>query len=177
MDISSLTLFCHVNRPVPSLFWAAGFAFSSSDVIKDAPYDPSLQFLFFGEEGSMSARLWTNGWDFYAPTKSVVYHLWTRVYRPVFQENETDLKKQQRQHAQARVKQLLQYAGQDGVLTLEPPFALGPTRSLLDYQKHIGVNFNTQEIEWRAQWGNMDPIHFEISRQSSETQTPAIDNE
>lgn len=172
-----LTLLYRVNRPVPSLFWAAGFAFSSSDVIKDAPYDPSLQFLFFGEEGSMSARLWTNGWDFYAPTRSVVYHLWTRAYRPVFQENETDLKKQQRQLAQTRVKQLLQYAGQGRRLTVEPLFTLGSSRSLLDYQKHIGVNFNAQEIEWRAQWGNMDPIQVDISGQSSESPTPAIEKE
>lgn len=139
-------------------------------MIKEVPYDPSLRFLFFGEEGSMSARLWTNGWDFYAPTRSVVYHLWTRAYRPVFQENETDLKKIQRQKAQMRVKLLLQYPEQSEGVTLEPPFALGSTRSLADYQKHIGVNFNTQEIEWRAQWGNVDPIMFDISGKSSETQ-------
>lgn len=79
--------------PLPTLFWAAGFNFASSKVLaygctkhsplltigahihREVPYDPSLEFLFFGEEISMAARLWTAGWDFYAPrmhTLSVV---------------------------------------------------------------------------------------------------------
>ena len=68
------------------------------------PYDPHLPFLFFGEETSMAARLYTNGWDFFAPTQAVVYHLWTREYRHTFTE---DLLKPevmpQREASQARV--------------------------------------------------------------------------
>ena len=48
------------------------------------PYDPHLPPLFFGEETSMAARLYTNGWDFFAPTQAVVYHLWSREYRHTF---------------------------------------------------------------------------------------------
>ena len=32
----------------------------------------------------MSARLWTAGYDFYAPTTNLVYHLWDRSYRETF---------------------------------------------------------------------------------------------
>ena len=68
------------------------------------PYDPHLPFLFFGEETSMAARLYTNGWDFFAPTQAVVYHLWSREYRHTFTE---DLLKPrvmpQREASQARV--------------------------------------------------------------------------
>ena len=35
--------------PVRSLFWAAGFSFSSSEAAVEVPYDDSLKFLFFGE--------------------------------------------------------------------------------------------------------------------------------
>jgi [Skp1-protein]-hydroxyproline N-acetylglucosaminyltransferase len=48
------------------------------------PYDPFLPFLFFGEESSMTARLWTGGWDFYSPGINLVYHLWERTHRPSF---------------------------------------------------------------------------------------------
>ena len=41
-------------------------------------------FLFFGEEITMAARLWTHGFDCYAPPQAVVYHLWTRDHRPNF---------------------------------------------------------------------------------------------
>jgi len=56
---------------VRSLFWAAGFAFTSGSAIADCPYDPHHKSLFFGEEQCMSARLWTHGYDFYAPPKQV----------------------------------------------------------------------------------------------------------
>ena len=45
---------------MPSLFWAAGFSFSSSEAAIAVPYDDSLEFLFFGEESSMAARYWTH---------------------------------------------------------------------------------------------------------------------
>ena len=52
----------------------------------------------------MAARLYTNGWDFFAPTQAVVYHLWSREYRHTFTE---DLLKPrvmpQREASQARV--------------------------------------------------------------------------
>lgn len=31
-------------------------------------------------------RLWTSGYDFFIPPRNVIYHLWTRSYRPTFRE-------------------------------------------------------------------------------------------
>ncbi len=47
--------------PVRCGLWAAGFSFSRSDVMLACPYDPRLSHLFFGEESSMAARLFTHG--------------------------------------------------------------------------------------------------------------------
>nr|CCA15104.1 putative [Albugo laibachii Nc14] len=146
------------DRPIPSLFWAAGFSFSSASVIEEAPYDPFLQFLFFGEEVAMGSRLWTCGWDFFAPTKSVVYHRWSRAYRPVFQvENAQSRSFRSKSHA--RVRSLLQGK-------LIGRYALGQERSLESYQAFIGVNLETKIIEQRSLWGNLDPREFiQISAQ------------
>lgn len=38
------------------------------------------------QEASMCARYWTNGWDIFAPTQAIVFHLWDRSYRPSFRE-------------------------------------------------------------------------------------------
>jgi hypothetical protein len=48
------------------------------------PYDPHLPLLFFGEELLQLARMWTRGWRVFAPTNSVVFHLWSRDNRETF---------------------------------------------------------------------------------------------
>ncbi|KAJ0398373.1 hypothetical protein ATCC90586_000710 [Pythium insidiosum] len=154
---ASKTLAKKADSPIPSLFWAAGFAFSSSQVIEEVPYHRSLRFLFFGEEASMSARLWTHGWDFFAPSAMPIYHLWSRAYRPVFQELESDERRDAREESMKRVADLL--------LEREPrsPFGLGGVRTMQQYEQHIGVSFATGSIEWRAEWGGLDPIQFDLS--------------
>lgn len=148
-------------RPIPSLFWAAGFAFSSAEVIRAVPYDKRLQFLFFGEETSMSVRLWTSGWDFFAPTEAVTYHLWKRDYRPTFQEVEDTAALQHRQESLAIVKrQLMESLTSDETGTHWP---LGSERSVIEYAEHIGVDFASQTVEWRSEWGNLDPQRFDLS--------------
>ncbi|TMW56459.1 hypothetical protein Poli38472_006469 [Pythium oligandrum] len=154
---ASKTLTRVADKPIPSLFWAAGFAFSSADVIKEVLYDQSLRFLFFGEEASMSARLWTHGWDFFAPSEMFIYHLWTRAYRPVFQELESEDTKKSRLESLKSVKAMLSGEWSN------PVFGLGSARSLSDYQRHIGVDFVANSVEWRAEWGNLDPIQFDLS--------------
>ena len=52
-------------------------------VVLQVPYQ-DLPFLFFGEEQAMLARMWTAGFDLYTPPRSVVWHLWSRSYRPTF---------------------------------------------------------------------------------------------
>eukprot|EP00960_Hanusia_phi_P054189 762564-Hanusia_phi.AAC.3 len=72
--------------PLASLFWAAGFSFSTSELLQEVPYDASLKFLFFGEELTMLARMWTRGFDVFAPCQPVVFHCWDRSYRSSFKE-------------------------------------------------------------------------------------------
>lgn len=68
-------------RPLPSLLWAAGFSFSDACLLREVPYVP-LPRLFFGEEQIMAVRLFTHGFDCFAPPQAVVYHLWSRGHRP-----------------------------------------------------------------------------------------------
>ncbi|KAL6068253.1 Glucose N-acetyltransferase 1 [Balamuthia mandrillaris] len=92
-------------KPLPCLFWVSGFSFSSAQMLKEVPYDPHLPFVFFGEESSMSVRLWTHGWDFFAPGEHVLFHLWSRHYRPTFWE--LPQKSELRARSQRRIRHLL----------------------------------------------------------------------
>ena len=91
--------------PLPTPFWAAGFSFSAGALVSEVPYDPHLPFLFFGEEISVALRMWTRGWDLFAPDEHVVFHLWARSHRSTFWE--VDGGAALKRAAQARVRRLL----------------------------------------------------------------------
>lgn len=58
------------------------------------PYDGDLPFLFFGEEAVMLARMWTHGFDVWAPPQSVVFHEWSRKGRHTLQQDVPLVRKQ-----------------------------------------------------------------------------------
>lgn len=122
----------------------------------------------------MSARLWTSGWDFFAPSEAVVYHLWTRSYRSTFHEVEDARALELRQRSLAGVKGQLNgdgnadEPGDGGKASVLRP--LGNVRSLDEYQRHVGVDFKARSVEWRAEWGNLDPQQFDLSTKSTMAQ-------
>lgn len=38
----------------------------------------------------MLARMWTRGYDVFAPSEPVIFHLWSRDYRPSFSTDVQD---------------------------------------------------------------------------------------
>mmetsp|Transcript_62645 Transcript_62645/g.166239 ORF Transcript_62645/g.166239 Transcript_62645/m.166239 type:complete len:400 (-) Transcript_62645:94-1293(-) len=59
-------------RPVLAKFWAGGMSFSRCHAERDVPADPESRDIFWGEEFSRGARLWTNGYDLYSPSRPVI---------------------------------------------------------------------------------------------------------
>jgi hypothetical protein len=72
--------------PIYAPFVAAGFFFTYSDFLYEVPFDPFLPWIFMGEEISMSARLWTSGYDIFSPTVNVLNHYYVRRHYPKFWE-------------------------------------------------------------------------------------------
>lgn len=155
--------------PAEGLFWAAGFAFSASTVVREVPYDRGLEDLFFGEEQAMAARLWTSGWDFFAPTKVIGYHLWTRKHRPVFREHASEAQRERESRSQKRVRELLCAGVHEGQLLAEAPglprgtaapCGLGSARSMASYEAFCGISHAVGEISQRARRGGLRPSCF-----------------
>lgn len=90
--------------PVETALYAAGFAFSRGRAVAEVPYDPHLQNLFFGEESNMAARLYTHGYRFFAPTHNLIWHCWSRDYRPSFREVTRDQPHHLRRERIARLR-------------------------------------------------------------------------
>ena len=140
------------SRPQEGAFISANFLFGPATYVRDVPYDPNLYF--FGEEVSLSARLWTSGYNIYHPNRAILYHFWDRSQRathfsdhPAWRELDTLSK--------ARVRSLLGVGlhGDEAVVNSLQEYGLGTVRSLQEYERWSGVNFATQLISDSAQAG------------------------
>ena len=161
------------ERPQPSLFWAAGFSFTLGEAIKQVPYDPYCPYVFVGEEMSMALRFFTHGWDLFAPTQNVVFHLLKRTYRPTFWEQVYKKKcvvdeatrmerKAEEQRGVERIRALVNGA------TLDEPYGLGHERSLKDWEKFVGVDIRRAKGSRRSFMG-LTPNASEEERRSKFT--------
>lgn len=145
---------------VRSLFWVAGFNFCSSKVIEEVPYDPYLRHIFFGEEISMSTRLWTHGWDFFTPCINIVFHLWSRSYRPLFSENPFCNKDYN--NSLKRINYILCINDNYDEESLENIhiYGNGDERSVSDYENFCGVDFKEKIISEKAKYGGLEKSMF-----------------
>lgn len=139
--------------------WAACFSFSTYHIVLDAPYDPYTPYLFFGEELDITLRLWTRGWNFYSPGRSLVFTDFSRKNRKtIWSDHEQHTHNEVRFLSNLRIYNRLGFS-QDildftGESSLDIPlltknyniYKLGNTRTLETYQKHAGVNLTTKKI-------------------------------
>lgn len=139
--------------PVPSPLWCAGFSFAPRAAVKAAPYDPHLRFLFFGEEIAMAARLWTHGFDFFAPPRPFLYHRWSRSGRPNFREDAQTFhphaQRRLRARSLRRIKALLGMDRPNDDQDIGPEFdkyRLGAVRLLGDFEARVGINLATCRV-------------------------------
>lgn len=150
IEIEGPTFLRKPTEPLLGMFWGGCFSFALASMIKEVPFDPHCEYVFFGEEISMSARLWTSGYDFYHPTQCYVYHMWERN-RPTFWQqfsdsgNATHQARQQKEaESHQRLESLLNMG--NSASTILPPYGLGSVRSLQEYEQFIGIRMGTQEL-------------------------------
>lgn len=62
------------NEPVLQPLWSSMFSFSRTHAMRTVPPDPNLLMAYDGVEFATAARLWTRGYDFYAPSLIIATH-------------------------------------------------------------------------------------------------------
>eukprot|EP00439_Symbiodinium_sp_Y106_P047909 s4539_g6.t1 len=159
-------------EPTKHYFWGAQFSFSSAEVLCEVPYDPQLQMLFFGEEISMAVRLYTHGWDVYAPKENLFFHLWERDYRRVYWKDNRALFASLLEASQCRLHGLLDssvpgdgraWPLPGGLRSRGDAFGLGSQRPLEAYEAEAGVHFKGKSLQAPALRGGGDALsedHF-----------------
>lgn len=114
----------------------AHFIFCKSEVIKQVPIDPEIYF--YGEESGYSIRLFTHGYNTYAPLKLPMLHQYGREEtRPkVWQKD--DLSKERSAESAKRVKTLFGYSHEPVELGV---YGLGQEKSLEEYKDFTNLDF------------------------------------
>eukprot|EP00659_Diplonema_papillatum_P001681 gene1681-2529_t len=143
-------------RPLRSCFWGAGLSFGKCHMELRVPHDPSSVGVFDGEEFTRAARMWTHGYDLFAPTRGLIFHDYTKA-----QSDPKRWQHFQSRHlpnpgiAYKRLKHLLNMPGgepQDLGL-----YGLGTRRSLAQYEElcqlnlthsPVGKGLNCGRLKW-----------------------------
>jgi hypothetical protein len=126
------------------------FYFTSGNFIKEVPYDPDIYFGGYTEETTLSVRAFTNGYDFFSPYKMVMWHEYTRNYRPKHWDDhgkESQTKKTSGERdvfARNKTRQLFEQ--EDHGINMGE-YGLGTKRSLHDYEVYGGFDFKKCRIQ------------------------------
>lgn len=64
----------NLQKPTLQPLWSSMFSFSRAHAMRRVPPDPNLLQAYDGVDFSISARLWTRGYDFYAPSHAIIFH-------------------------------------------------------------------------------------------------------
>lgn len=126
------------------------FYFTRGEFIKDVPYDPDIYFGGYTEETTLSLRAFTHGYDFFTPYRMVMWHEYTRNYRPKHWEDhgtESQTKKTSGERdifARDKTRQLF---GQEEHGIDMGIYGLGTERTLHDYEVFGGFNFKECRIQ------------------------------
>lgn len=121
---------------------AAGMFFCNSEFLKEIPFDPTLDYLFVGEEILLSARFWTHGWDIYTPSENIAYHYYTREKEPkiwndiVYRDDP----------AFERVQCVLKLKASQTLDEKHKFYGLGSERTLDEYYKFAGIDLHSKKI-------------------------------
>ena len=121
------------NFPYTSKAWSACFSFSKGSIVKDAPYDPTFEHLFFGEELDITLKLFTRGYYFFSPHISVFYTYFKRNYRRTYWQ---DIPNEEREPLEEKLRHRLWKR----ILNNEiGPDAFGTVRTVKDYMKFAQI--------------------------------------
>lgn len=132
--------------------WAAGFSFGRGHFAVNVPYDAYLPHVFQGEESNIGIRAFTYGYDFYAPSSSVVFHYYSAKSKAKYRKGKFwDLSTYNSEMAKCAMKRLNVVIGfttpdrsSDWLYTVGlPDYGLGNVRTPEQYYRVFGISNTT----------------------------------
>lgn len=134
-------------KTIPARLLSGHFIFSDGNFIHECMYDPN--YYFRGEELVLSARAYTHGYDFFHPTKTIIWHEYLRINNYKHWE---DHKKENGFVITAEDRNVLSKSRQRKLFGMEDNdinfrnYGLGNTRSLHEYELYCGIDFKNKRV-------------------------------
>ena len=137
-----------LEKPYPARFLSGHFAFGPNKWAKEVRHDPNI--FFAGEEINLTVRSYTHGYDLFHPHRVVIWHATMREERAGKLVWDDQSKRgdgswhQGNDRARSRIRQLfgLEDNGHD-----LGPYTLGDKRTLRDYERYAGINFEKKSFQ------------------------------
>eukprot|EP01060_Flectonema_neradi_P040462 TRINITY_DN9218_c0_g1_i1.p1 TRINITY_DN9218_c0_g1~~TRINITY_DN9218_c0_g1_i1.p1 ORF type:complete len:435 (+),score=55.09 TRINITY_DN9218_c0_g1_i1:63-1367(+) len=160
-----------LTRPLRSCFWGAGFSFSKCHAERRVPHDPHTRGVFDGEEFTRAIRLFTHGYDVYAPSHSLLFHDYTVA--------QSDPKKW---HAgSSGGKSVQSYARLKGFLGLPQgipqnmgKYGFGTVRTKEQYEQQCGMNLSSGWQSDNSRCGDLRWVPFVEATKPSNTNNEVL---
>jgi hypothetical protein len=133
-----------LEGPIPSRFLSGHFIFTVGKWAQEVKYDP--YYYFHGEEPSLAARSFTHGYDLFHPHVPVIWHEYIRNGKTKQWDDDKEWSKKN-STSYSRYRALHGMGGElpDTLMDLEK-YSFGKERTLEEYEKYIGVKFNTRQV-------------------------------
>lgn len=124
------------NNYLKTCYMSAGMFFCDSSFLNEIPFDPTLDYLFMGEEILTSVRFYTYGWDIFTPKENVIYHAYLRSDKPKYHDDNKD--KFNDKKALEKVKEMLNKNNEDNY-DKYGDYGLGKVRTLNDFYDNCEI--------------------------------------
>lgn len=140
------TMLSNTRRPVMAPYFAAGFAFMPARAVRQCRYDPHTPMLFDGEELSYAVRLFTHGFNLYAPPTDTVFHKYETGENPKYWQVDWNTRYFVQMQSARRIAAVLSGtpppagAAVDYSVAEFERFGLGTARTVQEYIAYSGVD-------------------------------------
>ncbi|XXQ35416.1 Glycosyltransferase 2-like domain-containing protein [Plasmodiophora brassicae] len=133
-----------------SAFIGGGLFFLHSSFLRDVPFDPFLPYLFHGEEVLIAARLYTSGYDMYAPAQNVLSHVYGGRDKNIYDDHAQNGMGVDASGAEARARYILGLALADDMDVdlrgIEDGLGMGNVRPLQEYMAFAGLGKASDKV-------------------------------
>ena len=152
-----------LTMPQPARFYSGHFCFAPGSFCVDVQHDPN--YYFHGEEISIAVRAFTHGYDLFHPHRLVLWHEYTRVGRPKHWDDHNTLKKEpdhllwteRNNKSHSRNRCLFSMDGSKYDSVDWGPYGFGTERTLQDYERYAGLNFEMRSVQNETLKGQLPP--------------------
>ena len=124
------------NTFIKTILVTGGMIFCEGKFLEEVPYDPSLDYLFVGEEILHSLRFYTHGYDIFVPNQNIVFHYYTRKDEPKVWDDNKNFSKLQLNSVEKVVKVFEQNNNSDCNKILGD-YGLGNSKTITQFKNLI----------------------------------------